>query len=185
MHRTCLPDFRGRLQFRHARHQLAWINYHQFQRKLVNFLMQWLLKMAPGPESSMHVVSHTGTDYEAYYIHAKSYCAYCGCQDKQLEANRPQCSRCLCFEFTDRPETVQNWFDEDLEYDARTKGWRPSSSGDVLPNQTKLDEAWNTTTWRDDEVHRLDSDSMPENTISSHSSRALLDGQRRMKAGHG
>ena len=96
--------------------------------------------------------------HETYTINSKSFCEFCGCLEKQIEAGKVQCSRCFSFKFTDHPEQVQNWFDEDLEYDARVKRWRSlllQQADDAhLPDQTELQEIWRTGVWHDNETHR-------------------------------
>ena len=77
---------------------------------------------------------------------------------RTVEAGKVQCSRCFSFKFTDHPGQVQNWFDEDLEYDARVKRWRSlllQQADDAhLPDQTELQEIWRTGFWHDNETHR-------------------------------
>lgn len=98
--------------------------------------------------------------YEMYTINSKAFCLQCGSVDKHVESGRTQCSRCLSFEFTDHPDQVENWFDEDVEYDARLSRWQPSlhARADELhvPNQTELelDEIWTTGSWNNNEIHR-------------------------------
>eukprot|EP00435_Cladocopium_sp_Y103_P012135 s282_g3.t1 len=96
--------------------------------------------------------------YETYTMNSKAYCQYCGSLDKQIDSGKTQCSRCLCYEFTDHPEQVQNWFDEDAEYDARISRWRPSvlahSEELHLPDQVELNKIWQTGAWNNNEVFR-------------------------------
>ena len=111
------------------------------------------------------------TEYETYTISAKSFCKFCGCREKQLCSGRLQCCRCLCFEFTDHPGDVQSWFDEDVEFDSRTRSWRSSQlalTEDLhLPQQEELQAAWISGTWQNNEIHRSPSKEPGSSTTGS------------------
>ena len=125
----------------------------------------------PPSEMLLEPASVSLTNHFAYTISAKSFCQFCGCLEKQMCAGQPQCCRCLSFEFTDHPEHVTSWFDEDVEYDARTRSWRNSQLAQAddlhLPQQEELDVAWTTGIWQNNEVLRVDTTGTTTSKINS------------------
>ena len=124
--------------------------------------------------------------HNTFTISSKSFCRFCGCLDKQIEAGKTQCSRCLSFDFTDHPDQVQSWFDEDVEYDARVRRWRNHEMTQLedvhLPDQNELKTIWQTGVWHNNEVHRgIEGDGVPASSTRSLL-RSIARWSKRMKS---